>query len=67
MRGTIQTLTLNTFRSLPAEEIYVERFCASPSWVDDFMQRAGFCLRIPHPEWQCIIDESMVLQFKSRL
>jgi hypothetical protein len=67
MRSTIQTLATNAFGSLPADEIHVERFCASSSWVDGFMERTGLCLRIPHPERRCKIDESMAIQFKARL
>jgi hypothetical protein len=48
--STIRTLAVNAFRSFVADEIHVEHFCASSGWVDDFMERAGLCLRILCPK-----------------
>jgi hypothetical protein len=60
-------MAMNAFGSLPADEIHVERIYASSSWVDDFMECAGFCLRIPHLERHYTINESIVHQFKSKI
>jgi hypothetical protein len=65
VRNAIQTLAMNAFGSLPGHGIQVEDFSASSSWVDDFTERAGLCLRIPHPERRCEIEESMMHRFKS--
>jgi hypothetical protein len=67
VRSTIQTLALNAFGSLPREQLQVERFCASSTWVDDFMERCGLCLRFPHPERRCKVDQLLVQQFNARL
>jgi hypothetical protein len=67
VRGTIATLAMNAFQSLPQEQVHAERFCASGSWVDDFMERCNFCLRVPHPERRTVISPSIVEFFKRRL
>jgi hypothetical protein len=67
VRETIATLAINAFGSLPPEQVHVDRFCASGSWVDDFLDRCNLCLRIPHPERRTVIDESVVDYFRQKL
>jgi hypothetical protein len=67
MRQTIAALATNAFGSRDPELIHAERFCASSSWVDNFLERCGFCLRIPHAERRTLIRDAAVESFKRSL
>jgi hypothetical protein len=67
MRSTVATLAIDTFASLPEDQIRVERFPASPRWVDGVMDRCHLCLRIAHSEGRTEIDSAIAADFKAKL
>ena len=64
-RRELHDIALNAYSSSDSSQ--VERFAASNSWVDRFLQTHDMTLRKPHVERRTTINEDSIAYFRQRL
>jgi hypothetical protein len=66
-RRQLKHLCLDSYAVQSDDERYLERFCASTTFLRDMEARQGLSLRTPHHERRTTLDDRVVASFLDRL